>query len=89
MRIDACRLRHSVITSYIVIRVSAADLGRGVIRRSGGGAANEGENGNGTEHDDDSGSWIEVRNSARGVVILTSRGVTPYLQIFKQTDQEV
>jgi hypothetical protein len=51
--------------------------------------ADEGENGNGTEHDDASGSRIEVRNSARGVVILSSRGVTRYLLIFKQTDQEL
>ena len=43
---------------------------------SGGGAANEGENGNVSEHDDDSRSRIEVRDGARGVVILSSRGVT-------------
>jgi len=33
-----------------------------------GGAANEGENGNGTEHDDASGSRIDVRGGTRAVL---------------------
>ena len=37
---------------------------------SGGGAANEGENGNVSEHHDDSRSRIEVRDGTRVVVIF-------------------
>jgi hypothetical protein len=35
---------------------------------SGGGAANEGENGNVSEHDDASGSRIDVRGGTRAVL---------------------